>query len=67
VQVRVGDSTVAREAVGRRRAECRRDRDALPSRRRAGTEPARFAALVGLRHVEVAPVLRERPEGSTQR
>jgi vancomycin resistance protein YoaR len=62
VQVRVGDSTVALNPsdVVALNAVATADAAVAASR---GTEPARFAALVGLRHVEVAPVLRERPEG----
>ena len=62
VQVRVGDSTVALKPSDVLALNAVATADAAVAASR-GTEPARFAALVGLRHVEVAPVLRERPEG----
>jgi vancomycin resistance protein YoaR len=62
VQVRVGGSTVALKPSDVLALNAVATADAAVAASR-GTEPARFAALVGLRHVEVAPVLRERPEG----
>ena len=62
VQVRVGESTVALKPSDVLALNAVATADAAVAASR-GTEPARFAALVGLRHVGVAPVLRERPEG----
>jgi vancomycin resistance protein YoaR len=62
VQVRVGGTTVPVEPADFLALNAVATADAaLRASRR--TEPARFAALVGVRRVEVEPVLRERPEG----
>jgi vancomycin resistance protein YoaR len=62
VQVRVGEKTVAVKPSDVLALNAVATADAAVAASR-GTEPARFAALVGLREVKVAPVLRERPEG----